>query len=67
MEEAKNTLKLVQSDPYLKPYEAAIQARYDYAIRKEQQLTGGKPLSDWADGYLYFGLHRTKSGWVLRE
>ena len=67
MEEAKNTLKLVQSDPYLKPYEAAIQARYDYAVRKEQQLTGGKPLSDWADGYLYFGLHRTKSGWVLRE
>lgn len=60
-------LKLVQSDPYLQPYEEAINARYDYAIRKEEEITGGTPLADWADGYLYFGLHRTKKGWVLRE
>lgn len=62
-----NTLRIIQSDPYLKPYEAAIQGRYDYAIRKEKELTGGIPLTDWADGYLYFGLHRTADGWVMRE
>ena len=61
------TLKLVQSDPYLQPYESAITGRYEYARRKEQEITGGTPLADWATGYLYFGLHQTKDGWVLRE
>ena len=60
-------LKLIQQDSYLEPYAAAIQARYDYAVRKEQELTSGLPLEDWADGYLYFGLHPTATGWVLRE
>ncbi|MBR1426237.1 MAG: alpha amylase C-terminal domain-containing protein [Paludibacteraceae bacterium] len=63
----KKTLRLIQSDPYLQPFEAAIQGRYDYALRKEQEITGGQKLSDWATGYLYFGLHRTADGWVLRE
>ncbi len=63
----KKTLGLVASDPYLQPYEQAIEARYGYAVRREKELTGGAPLSDWADGYLYFGLHRTKKGWALRE
>ena len=60
-------LKLVKSDPYLQPYESALQGRYDYAINKEQEITGGKSLSDWATGYLYFGLHHTNNGWVLHE
>ena len=60
-------LKLVKSDPYLQPYEAALQGRYDYAINKEKEITGGKSLADWATGYLYFGLHHTDKGWVLRE
>ncbi|MGN0238838.1 MAG: alpha-amylase family glycosyl hydrolase [Paludibacteraceae bacterium] len=61
------SLKLVLSDPYLKPYEAAIQGRYDYAANKELELTAGMPLKDFADGYLYFGLHKTDTNWVFRE
>ena len=60
-------LKIVERDPYLQPYEGALQARADYARNKEAELTGGQPLSDWASGYLFFGLHHTKEGWVLRE
>jgi 1,4-alpha-glucan branching enzyme len=60
-------LKIVERDPYLQPYESALRGRYDYAVRKEAELTGGKPLSEWATGYLYFGLHHTPEGWVLRE
>ena len=60
-------LKLVERDPYLQPYEGALQARADYARNKEAELTGGKPLSEWATGYLYFGLHHTPEGWVMRE
>ena len=60
-------LRIVELDPYLQPYESALQGRADYAVRKEQELTDGKSLADWASGYLYFGLHHTKNGWVLRE
>ena len=60
-------LKLIQSDPYLKPYARAIEGRYEYFLRREKELAAGKPLRDFADGYLYFGLHQTTKGWVLRE
>ena len=60
-------LKIVERDPYLQPYEGALQARAEYARNKERELTGGQPLSEWASGYLFFGLHHTDKGWVLRE
>ena len=60
-------LKLVRDDVYLQPFESAIQGRYDYSYRKQQILTDGQSLTDWANGYLYFGLHSTSKGWVFRE
>lgn len=60
-------LKLVEHDSYLQPYEGALQARQDYAKRREYELTGGQSLSDWACGYMYFGLHLCGKEWVLRE
>ena len=63
----KPQLRIVERDPYLQPYADALQGRYDYALRKEQEITGGQTLSEWASGYLYFGLHKTAEGWVLRE
>ena len=65
--ESPKYLKIVERDPYLQPYASALQGRYDYAINKEKEITGGQNLSEWASGYLYFGLHKTKDGWVLRE
>ena len=61
---------LVKADAWLEPYEPAIVGRHQHAIDKIAELTqGGKQsLSDFASGYLYFGLHRTDNGgWVLRE
>ncbi|MDR0756286.1 MAG: alpha amylase C-terminal domain-containing protein [Tannerella sp.] len=62
-------LKLITDDPWLTPYSEAIEGRYMYAVEKEAELTGGgrQTLADFASGYLYFGLHRTPEGWVLRE
>lgn len=65
---AKTILPLVKSDPWLEPYSDAIQGRYDYFLDVEKKLTGGdKKLSDFATGYLYFGLHNVPEGWVFRE
>lgn len=61
-------LKIVKNDPWLEPYNDAIQGRHDYVLSKIDELTGGKQsLSDFADGHLYFGLHRMPRQWVLRE
>lgn len=61
-------LKIVKKDPWLQPYNDAIQGRHDHVLNKLNELTGGrKSLSDFADGHLYFGLHRTARQWVFRE
>ncbi len=62
-------LKLVERDSYLAPYSLSIEGRYQYFVRREREFTknGRQTLSDFASGYLYFGLHRTSTGWVFRE
>ncbi|MBR6202902.1 MAG: 1,4-alpha-glucan-branching enzyme, partial [Bacteroidaceae bacterium] len=60
---------IVKNDPWLEPFEGAIVGRHDHALYKLNELTNGgkQSLSDFADGHLYFGLHKTARGWVLRE
>ena len=61
-------LKIIENDPWLSPYQAAIEGRHDHALWRESELTGGKmSLTDFASGYLYYGLHRTEGGWMFRE
>lgn len=65
----EKTLNLIKNDPWLEPYKDAIVGRYQYAVSKKAELTnnGKKTLAEFASGHLYFGLHRTPSGWVFRE
>lgn len=60
-------LNLVKNDAGLEPFEKIISQRLLKARQKEETLTGGRSLSDFATGYLYFGLHKTNEGWTLRE
>jgi len=59
--------RLVQNDTWLKPFAKQIAQREVRLFRKEKELTQDGSLSDFATGYLYFGLHRTSAGWVFRE
>ncbi len=70
----KNVIKiekigLVKNDSWLEPYEAAIVGRHEHALYKIKELTNGgkQTLSDFASGYLFFGLHKTEKGWIFRE
>ena len=61
---------LVKNDGYLEPFEDAIKGRHENVLHKLAQLTdnGKMTLSDFANGYEYFGLHKTaRGGWVFRE
>lgn len=60
---------IVAHDQYLEPYEDAIKGRHNHVVWKIDQLTqhGKQSLSDFANGYEYFGLHKVRGGWVFRE
>ena len=65
----EKTLNLIKNDPWLQPFAGAITGRRQHALDKKAELTnkGKQTLSDFASGYLYFGLHRTDKGWTFRE
>ena len=48
------SLNLIKNDPWLAPYEEAIQGRFDYVRERENNLTnnGKLTLSELASGYL---------------
>ncbi len=59
---------IVEKDPWLGPYSEIIYRRASKALDKEKELTGEvQTLSDFATGYLYFGLHQTAEEWIVRE
>jgi len=68
--EEPQTLRLLRNDAYLAEFAPAIEGRHQMALNKINELTqeGRITLSDFADGHLYFGLHREIDGsWVFRE
>ena len=59
---------LIKMDPGLKPYRLELERRHRRAVLKELELADGQPcLSDVCNNHLYYGLHATPTGWVLRE
>lgn len=58
----------VKKDSWLRPHAQTIVGRLRKASNKEKELTGGKSsLAEFALGHNYYGLHRNKKEWVLRE
>ncbi len=63
---AKN-IPLIEIDEYLAPYRSAIALRIGDYKKKHARLLNGKSIRSFANGHLYFGLHRTADGFVFRE
>jgi 1,4-alpha-glucan branching enzyme len=59
---------LLESDPYLKPYEKIIRRRFNKIEDTIKMLTGDKiSLADFSSGHEYFGLHFRRNEWIFRE
>jgi 1,4-alpha-glucan branching enzyme len=59
---------IVKNDPWLEPYQGTIEYRHNRALEREKQLISDfTSISDFATGYLYFGLHFQNNQWMLRE
>lgn len=60
-------LKTIHTDPGLLPFRPRILRRYARIQEVQDRITNGLSLTDFASGYLYFGMHTTAEGWVFRE
>ena len=62
-------LAILSIDPWLAPFEGDLCARAQRYRDTKQALLGDNDasLSDFANGYMYYGFHRTDTGWVYRE
>jgi len=62
-----NTPEIVKNDPYLQPFTNDF-IRWEEKLKaKEAEILDGKSLIDFASGHLYFGLFKSKSGWIIRD
>lgn len=60
--------KIVETDPWLDPFKEVIARRTENANKKKTKLLANvDSLSEFANGYDYFGFHKTNEGWVFRE
>lgn len=60
--------KILEIDPFLKPYISDIRLRnQNYLTTKKRLLQKGQKLSSFANGHHYFGFHKQKNGWIYRE
>ena len=60
--------KIYQTDPWLEPFKGAIDARSKRLEAEIANIQGKAPrLADAVNNHLYYGLHKTADGWVLRE
>ena len=60
--------RILSIDPWLKPYAQDIVLRMNRFTNIRKTLLGAKgDLNSLANGYMYYGFHRTDGGWVYRE
>jgi len=63
-----NKPKLLELDPWLEPFSSFIESRvakYQQKLEDLEEQAG--TLKDFASGHIFYGLHRTKTGWIFRE
>ncbi|MCB8994057.1 MAG: alpha amylase C-terminal domain-containing protein [Bacteroidales bacterium] len=58
---------IVKLDSWLAPYTTTIQERMQKLNHKMEELGKGGKLSSFANGHLFFGLHRDSGNWIFRE
>lgn len=64
----KKNYRILSVDPYLKPFRAEIARRMEHYEKTRAALLGEQEdIVSFANGHLYYGIHRTAQGWIIRE
>jgi len=62
-----NEQNIISKDPWLEPYRKVIEHRLNLTLLREKELAGENTLQSFASGHLFFGLHKEKDHWIMRE
>ena len=63
-----SSLKIVDNDPWLEPFGSVLLRRFEKTKAKLDDIRqDSSKLSESVNGYLFYGLHREESSWVIRE
>lgn len=57
----------VKNDKYLVPFRNKIIYNINKVSEIESILSGKGELKDFANAHLYYGMHKTKNGWIYRD
>ncbi len=63
----RTSISPLMDDSILSHYQEHIKYRHNKTQTTKQHLCGTSSLADFASGHEYFGLHKTKKGWILRD
>ena len=58
---------LIEQDPWLEPNQGSIEHQQHHYKAMRERIIRDKSLVEFASGHDFFGLHKTKDGWVFRE
>ncbi|MBQ5770116.1 MAG: hypothetical protein IIW08_02965, partial [Clostridia bacterium] len=65
MKKTESMPKILSIDPWLNNYASDIRLRVNRFNEAKKTLLGKHAdLSSFANGYMYYGFHRTETGWV---
>ena len=56
-----------KKDAWLEPHNQQIIDLNNYITHKSDQILSVKGIEDFSLGHLFFGLHKTDTGWIFRE
>jgi len=58
---------IVKNDPWLESFSDIIQNRNSAINEKINELSQDGNLQSFANGHLYYGLHKSSKDWIFRE
>ena len=65
---AKKNKMIYDTDPWLKPFKAAIDARHLNILKIKEKFAPDGLLSKAINNHLYYGMHNDGQGhWIFRE
>ena len=65
MKDEQKEWRILTRDPWLRPFSEAIDRRMQaLADTRRRLLPHRQSLTAFATGHLYYGFHRTRTGWV---
>ncbi len=67
MKISMKTFDIIEHDPYLKDFEDEFNDRFNAYYNTRNAIAPDGNIANFANGYNFFGCHKSLAGWIFRE